>query len=167
MIEDKEDFVEDAIFEEVEVDEEEMCEEDADFYIEQMRQIDKFTIECIQAFFFDKNFHCGGKIPKDRLFHRPVIDFSEQAEISLAMDWFWKLTGSNGELEDVVDENEEESEEKEDENDEYFDWEYLNILLADIAGRGIPKNRAGGILILYLELVEAIPVNWNEIVKSL
>lgn len=148
--------------------EEEMPEDDAEFYIEEMKRIDRYTRECITAYFFDKNFHCGGKIPKDKLYHRFAIDFSEQAEIQTAIDWYWKLTGNDHiEEEDVIEDDEDCDEEEEIKDENYFDWEYLNILLQDIASRGIPKHRAGGILILHLELVEAVPVNWKEIIESL
>lgn len=100
----------------------------------------------IDAFFADKEFHCGGKIPK-RLLHDPdrvsmVVNYS----IINGVDHAYRL------LEHTISEQEIMNAAKT--GDSTRDIKLVNETLKKIAAARIPAQFAGGILVMYLELVE-------------
>jgi hypothetical protein len=125
-------------------------------------EIGQHSRSCIVDFFASYRWHCGGPIPLRELITQEKIDFIEQADFSLAVDLFheaisvmadknpnFKICGKlfkKGKNYDVI---------------------LLLKLLDRCMKAGIPQNRAGGIVLIYLDVVVGIPLDWPVMIDKM
>ncbi len=108
------------------------------------------AIRHIDKFFANKQMHCGGSIPK-RLLHAPQrVNGVVNYDISRAVDRAYEmLDGTISEAEIVTAKKM---------GDSTSDIKLVNETLKLLKGHAIPQQFAGGIMLMYLELVIGISV---------
>lgn len=102
----------------------------------------------VDCFFADKMMHCGGKIP-NRLLHDPLkINNIINYNICRAVKMAYKMMKKTITQEEIQLANKM--------GDSTKDIKLVNEILRMCAVAKIPKQFAGGILIMYLQYVEGI-----------
>lgn len=114
------------------------------------------AIECMWAFFADKNYWAGGKIPKSKLLSEENILAVMQTNIIDALDVAYACLEEQKPQRYITHQNEE----------EIKGWEIplCYEVLKACPQRMIPKCFAGGILLTYLSLCQGI--NYLEKLKE-
>ena len=130
---------------------------DAEWHIiNTMKEMDEQAKNCILNFFRGKQWCCGGDIPEHELISQDKIDILEQLDLVDAVGFFYDFTSYelsknpefmlNGYQLSI--------------NPDY-DIEVAKLILEECSSVKIPKNRAGGILLMYLDLIVGVKIDWE------
>jgi hypothetical protein len=126
--------------------------------IDLMAEIDEHAKECILHFFEGRKWHCGGAIPQRALISQEKIDIIEQIEFVTAVDLFYEA------IKLMADKNPDFRLCGELFSDgKYYDMVLLRKLMLECEAKRIPQNRIGGILLIYLDVVVGIPLDWTAL----
>lgn len=107
----------------------------------------------MQQFFSDKTMHCGGKVPNFILFLERRISLVINYDISTGVQQAYKAMSQWSDAYEEADENEDLAKSS---NEAPADVKLVNETLSLLAQSGVPRQFAGGMLLLYLEFVEGI-----------
>ncbi len=129
-----------------------------DELVERMEQIDEQTRDFIRKFFSDKEFFCGGSIPDRLMVSQENVELVEETSFADGAQLF------HNNIDNAFSAN------------DNFDLkinplkmpgisvlnaarDLLLKIIEDMFHKGIPKPRTGGLLVLYLELVEGVKIS--------
>lgn len=126
-----------------------------------MKKMDEQATECITKFFDKKEWHCGGEIPEHELISQERIDVLEQLDLEDAVTFFYEyITAALARkpelllLGNSLRENPE------------YDTIVVRNVLYECARIKIPKNRAGGLLLIYLDVIAGISIDWEILAEK-
>jgi hypothetical protein len=119
----------------------------AETYLADVRAL---AVQYIDQFFADKRLYCGGKIPKWILHAEQRISMVMNYDIINSVDRAYEA------LELTI--SPEETAEAMRTGEATKDIKLVNDTLNMLAGFGVPKPFAGGIMLLYLEYVEGVEI---------
>lgn len=109
--------------------------------------VHEFVKECVSRFFSDKQMHCGGKVPKyvisDKAKITLVMSISLLDSVDIAYQSLKNLS------EDDIKMN----------GDVAPDVKLVTESLSVISKAGVPQQFAGGMLLMYLEIVKGVKIN--------
>jgi len=132
-----------SVFQNEEESFEDYSEEFVTYAVDIYQDFDKLAENFIYAFFCDKSMFCGGPIPKKLLFSRQYITLVLNLKIAKGIQRAHEMI----EIHNKTAENP---------ITDIQAMELVRDTLDLFAHSGVPKQLAGGILLMYLELVEGI-----------
>jgi len=100
-----------------------------------VKDVEQFAREEMDRFFSKEELFCGGAIPKDMLNSQEYVTMVLNTDISHGVDAAYKVMQSES------------------------DVAVVNKILEKLSKSGVPKEFAGGILLIYLELVKGVDVD--------
>lgn len=131
-------------------------EEEEHEIITLMNKIDDHAKKCITDFFEGKQWYCGGEIPNKELFAKNKINFIEQVELADAITLFHEQICLSLRI----------SEEEYDNTIKHDSSNKILKIMKDCAERGIAQSRAGGMLLLHLDIIDGFNLDWEYLVNE-
>ena len=123
-----------------------------DLIVNFQKHLAYMTRHYITVFFANKEWACGGAIPKPHLYASARIANVQNLDINKAVQRAYQLMGTDTLLEDIQLENTQLDIDDTVDSTVKNDTKVVIEVLAECRRKGIPKVFAGGILVMYLEL---------------
>lgn len=119
-----------------------------DFYL---NHVENFAKQQILKFFSDKELHCGGKIPHSLLENSKRVNLVINLDLDSSIKLFYEFSEQSISDEDLA---------KSKRTGE-VSWDIIavNDALRILSQSGVPQQFAGGMLLIYLELVKGHDIN--------
>jgi hypothetical protein len=131
----------------VEIDDAEETVERQEYWGEFFKDVENLVMEKVDLFFARQEMHCGGPISKKILHSPPYITRVLNTDISNGVDAAYEALGFPYQAEDFDYKQK-----------KLFDeaQAMVSLTLINLAKSGVPKEYAGGVLLMYLELVMGV-----------
>lgn len=147
-----------VVYDEDEFDEFDFEDNPKDFiFDEQPQNENDFAHFHVAKYFQDKSMHCGGKIPKYLLRDAKRFDAVLKLDIIAGVELAYKF------LADLIT--------PEDERnvllngDSTIDIKMVTSTLNQLSKSGVPQQFAGGMLLMHLEFIEGIKIDYSNSVR--
>lgn len=111
------------------------------------KDVENLVVEKIDLFFCHQEMHCGGPISKKILHSPPYITRVLNTDISNGVDAAYEALGFPDLAEDFDPKQKKRFDEAQ---------AMVSRTLTNLAKSGVPKEYAGGVLLMYLELVKGV-----------
>lgn len=123
--------------------------DNCEFYV---NNVEEFAKQQIIRFFNDKELHCGGKIPQSLLENSKRVNLVINLDLDSSIKIFYDLSEKT-----IPDEDLAKSKRT---GEVSWDIILVNDILKILAQSGVPQQFAGGMLLIYLELVKGFEIQF-------
>lgn len=123
--------------------------DNCDYYV---NNVEEFAKSQMIKFFSDKELHCGGKIPHSLLENPKRINLVINLDLDSGIKIFYDYS------EKII--TEEELAKSKRTGEVSWDIILVNDILKTLAQSGVPQQFAGGMLLIYLELVKGYEIKF-------